>query len=855
MGPKIAKGSLHFKADKPERFKIALIPFPGRYLDWLSADPRLLVKLLKKSKEVIVNALLGLTMLAGVNLLQAQGTAFTYQGRLSVNGAAANGLYDLQFTLYDALTGGGVRGGPVTNLSTRVTDGWFTTTLDFGSGVFAGGGRWLQLAVRTNGGPNFVMLSPRQPVTPTPYAIHAVSASNATSATAFSGTVADNQLSTNIARLNGSVAFSGTVTASGFRGDGANMTNVNATTLGGLTSTDFTSLPPPGWIWRNQPTPMWCVSTFIRWGANAPWATNANEDWVTNVAYSMFTNGMVAAGCDIIKFEDVNSAFIRDAQGGLVPNPARFPNGFSNMLSFCHKLGVRVLSYVQASRTSDESIGAQTCGGNPYTPLCKMYRDVLTNYVLGFDGLVIDFDVNDIDVETIRIGNRLANQAVFDADAQMIDGSKTNRANFVLERAMAPGSTPNTPGHLLFPYESIYELNVVGAPGLYQNYDIFSELLTEARMIMSYRWFVRPGVTPTGGGWDSACRSYEVNRNILSIFAMVCATLNMNSGFGEHPASGLWGPIPSVELFTNRVFSSIFKDPGVIPGHVAWSNALQEVWIRPLGFEGSRTNAVLLINSETNVSHIICVTARMLGVPDNMLMNVQDVFGSAGISNFTGAFSLTIPGTNMILLKTFPAATPFAGEFVGNMVVSSSSVPPAGTNYGAGAWVLWSYTNSNSNTLYASLRDCSTSNWLTNAVLARYVNPVLPPTPSVSPNTERSSAIFFENANRPPRVEEIFSNPDSAPSRGRFQLLPEITTTHEAVAPGNILSLQTSVSSNGEVDILISEARGKVCHLLSSHNLLSWDTVATNRIDLSGRTRFRHNGNAACPRFYKVVLQ
>jgi hypothetical protein len=33
-------------------------------------------------------------------------TAFTYQGRLLDNGVAANGLYDLQFTNYDAATGG-----------------------------------------------------------------------------------------------------------------------------------------------------------------------------------------------------------------------------------------------------------------------------------------------------------------------------------------------------------------------------------------------------------------------------------------------------------------------------------------------------------------------------------------------------------------------------------------------------------------------------------------------------------------------------------------------------------------------------------------------------------------------------
>src|SRR5882757_2850482 len=38
----------------------------------------------------------------------AQGTAFTYQGRLSDGGAPANGNYDLRFTIYNAATNGNV---------------------------------------------------------------------------------------------------------------------------------------------------------------------------------------------------------------------------------------------------------------------------------------------------------------------------------------------------------------------------------------------------------------------------------------------------------------------------------------------------------------------------------------------------------------------------------------------------------------------------------------------------------------------------------------------------------------------------------------------------------------------------
>ena len=52
--------------------------------------------------------LLLLSMLAGrLSTAFAQGTAFTYQGRLNDGANPATGIYDLRFTIYDALTGGG----------------------------------------------------------------------------------------------------------------------------------------------------------------------------------------------------------------------------------------------------------------------------------------------------------------------------------------------------------------------------------------------------------------------------------------------------------------------------------------------------------------------------------------------------------------------------------------------------------------------------------------------------------------------------------------------------------------------------------------------------------------------------
>jgi len=114
----------------------------------------------------------------------AQGTAFTYQGRLDSGGAPANGIYDFTFALYNAPTLGGQWGTTLTNSAVAVSNGLFTTTLDFGASPFVGGDLWLTIGVRTNGGGAFSILSPRQQLTPSPYAIWAGGAQSASSVAA-----------------------------------------------------------------------------------------------------------------------------------------------------------------------------------------------------------------------------------------------------------------------------------------------------------------------------------------------------------------------------------------------------------------------------------------------------------------------------------------------------------------------------------------------------------------------------------------------------------------------------------------------------------------------------------------------
>ncbi len=100
------------------------------------------------------------------------GTGFTYQGHLADGSAAADGLYDFEFKLYDAAAAGAQVGSTVAAGDVAVNDGIFTVTIDFGPGAFGGGARWLQIGVRPgNSGGAYTVLAPRQALTAAPYAL------------------------------------------------------------------------------------------------------------------------------------------------------------------------------------------------------------------------------------------------------------------------------------------------------------------------------------------------------------------------------------------------------------------------------------------------------------------------------------------------------------------------------------------------------------------------------------------------------------------------------------------------------------------------------------------------------------
>src|ERR1700677_1209922 len=182
-------------------------------------------------KSKIHNTIVTLASLAlcalTLSSAHAQGTAFTYQGQLNSGASPANGFYDFEFSLSNAPSGGSQIGTTLTQSAIGVTNGLFTTTLNFGA-VFTGNATWLSLSVRSNGVGSYTALTPPQELTPTPYAIFANTSSN------VSGMLAATQLSGTIplAQLPGAVVTN----------DDTNVTLVNLTLNSNL------NLPSPATI-------------------------------------------------------------------------------------------------------------------------------------------------------------------------------------------------------------------------------------------------------------------------------------------------------------------------------------------------------------------------------------------------------------------------------------------------------------------------------------------------------------------------------------------------------------------------------------------------------------------------------
>ncbi|MEK6799961.1 MAG: hypothetical protein AABZ12_13430 [Planctomycetota bacterium] len=109
--------------------------------------------------------------------------SITYQGQFKRDGKPASGSYDFRFRLFNDV--GVIVVPSVCKDNVVVANGLFTAVLDFGA-AFDGEPRQLEIAIRPDSAvgncaaaAGYIVLAPRQTITPAPYALHVLNASGA----------------------------------------------------------------------------------------------------------------------------------------------------------------------------------------------------------------------------------------------------------------------------------------------------------------------------------------------------------------------------------------------------------------------------------------------------------------------------------------------------------------------------------------------------------------------------------------------------------------------------------------------------------------------------------------------------
>jgi hypothetical protein len=102
------------------------------------------------------------------------GTAFTYQGQLSLDGSPVDGSYDFEFRLCDAASGGFPTATRIAE-DVAVSAGLFRAEVDYTDLPFRSGTQfWIEVGVRSGSSlGSFTTLAPRQQLDGVPYAINA----------------------------------------------------------------------------------------------------------------------------------------------------------------------------------------------------------------------------------------------------------------------------------------------------------------------------------------------------------------------------------------------------------------------------------------------------------------------------------------------------------------------------------------------------------------------------------------------------------------------------------------------------------------------------------------------------------
>ncbi|MFF7929795.1 NPCBM/NEW2 domain-containing protein [Streptomyces sp. NPDC007940] len=339
-----------------------------------------------------------------------------------------------------------------------------------------------------------------------------------------------------------------------------------------------------------------------------------NESMVKGIADIFVDKGLKDAGYRYVNLDDCWALPDRDADGQLVPDPARFPNGIKAVADYVHAKGLKLGIYTSAGTKTCSNVGFPGALGHEYSD-ARQFAD------WGVDYLKYD-NCNNQGVDarqrytTMRDALRATGRPIVYSICEWGQNKPWEWAADVGHLWRTTGDISDTWGSMLSILKQNLPLAPHAGPGHWNDPDMLE--------------------VGNGGMTDTEYRSH------FSMWSVMAAPLLIGSDLRSASAE-------TFEILGNKEVIAVDQDPLGKQGAVVSSEGGRWVVAKEMK-DGSRTVALF---NESSSPQRVATTATAVGLPGADAYTLRDLWQHRSY-NTAGSISATVPAHGTVLVRVFP---------------------------------------------------------------------------------------------------------------------------------------------------------------------------------------------------------
>ncbi|MFJ4201006.1 NPCBM/NEW2 domain-containing protein [Streptomyces sviceus] len=336
-----------------------------------------------------------------------------------------------------------------------------------------------------------------------------------------------------------------------------------------------------------------------------------NESMVKGIADIFVDKGLKDAGYQYVNLDDCWALPNRDADGKLVPDPVRFPNGIKAIADYAHSKGLKLGIYTSAGTKTCDSAGFPGALGHEYSD-ARQFADWGVDY-LKYDNCNNQGVDARLRYTTMRDALEATGRPIVYSICEWGQNKPWEWAADVGHLWRTTGDISDTWGSMLSILKQNLPLAPHAGPGHWNDPDMLE--------------------VGNGGMTDTEYRSH------FSMWSVMAAPLLIGSDLrSASPAT--------FEILSNKEVIAVDQDPLGMQGTVVSSGGGRWVVAKEMK-DGSRTVALF---NESGSPQRIATTAAALGLPDADAYTLRDLWQHRSY-NTAGPISATVPAHGTVLVR------------------------------------------------------------------------------------------------------------------------------------------------------------------------------------------------------------